>query len=773
MAEIKGDNLINKVIFQVDKGSFNDCLNKIRKLKAEMKSFSKSCGNLGKGFGGFNVIGKEAGKVAEKMARAQARISAARIKQATAQMTAQNKELQSMRKFYREQEKLSARAAKQAAGIQASRRVQAVAGLTAKNPELAKMRAYYQQQEKASSRLGNAAVVAAAGRKNRIMANNERMTGMFDGQVVAQFQRRMQSLNAKYQKGAISLGVYNARMAILRKEMSATAAAAQKMTASLNFSSLGAGINGLNTKLNGLMKGIAGLGMAGGYALQRMISGSMDAAATQNKTYFGLLAQNNDDKAMTSRQMDFINRMSGTYGLDKASTGLEYMKFAGSTKKSMSEDQRQQLFESLSIQATAVGMDSQAFAFSIKALSQMSGKGKVALEELRQQLGDHLPSAVQDFYEAWKEAKGKSSASMNDFYDAVKKGDVKLEELAGSLSKIWGQAKNTQAFAQAMNTPERAMQRMKNSLSDLQIAFMGQVNATDGVTTLSEHLIDIFNELSAIFKDSEGNATAFGSKVGEVLKGLLVDAMVVGHYIKEVFTTVKAEMDNLGISFGDLLKVLLGLKIITSVTSGLLGFVNAIKALGAILGVSGIGGAGAGAAGAGATGAGAAVGGAGLALGSAAGVAVGAGAGIGAAKIGTWMREKLQAGSDWLGEKFQEAGLLTSEQNDLAKAGAYNGGYINKGGGSAWGGQYGLPVSTPQVTAPLSGWRDASLSTRLPTTPATASMGNKVQINQQQVIKFDDNKLEGLIKVVASEVTASSMGDMIDLINGGTESTRE
>lgn len=772
MAEIKGDNLnlINKVIFQVDKGSFNDCLNKFKKLKAEMKSFSKSCGSMGKGFGGFNVIGKQAGQVAEKMARAQARISAARVKQATAQMTAQNKELQSMRKFYREQEKLSAKAAKQAAGIQASRRVQAVAGLTAKNPELAKMRAYYQQQEKASSRLGNAAVAGAAKRKDKILATNERMTGMFDGQVVAQFQRRMQSLNAKYQKGAISLGVYNARMAILRKEMSATAAAAQKMTTSLNFSGLGAGIQGLNTKLNGLMKGLAGLGMAGGYAMQRMISGSMDAAAAHNKTYFGLLAQNNDDKAMTERQMGFTNKMASTYGLDKKATGLEYMKFAGSTKKTMGEDQRQQLFEALSIQATANGLDSQSFSFAIKALSQMSGKGKVALEELRQQLGDHLPSAVQDFYEAWKQTTGKSKASMNDFYAAIKNGDVKLEEISGALAEIWGQAKNTQAFAQAMNTPERAMQRMKNSLFDLQNAFMGQVNATDGVTTLSEHLIDIFNELSAIFKDSEGNATAFGSKVGEVLKGLLVDAMVVGHYIKEVFTTVKAEMDNLGISFGDLLKVLLELKVITSVASGLWSFCSAVKALGALVGMGG--GAGA-AAGAGAAGAGAA-GGAGLALGGAAGVAVGAGAAVGAAEIGTWMREKLQAGSDWLGEKFQEAGLLTSEQNDLAKAGAYNGGYINKGSGSAWGGQYGLPVSTPQVTAPLSGWRDASLSTRLPTAPATASMGNKVQINQQQVIKFDDGKLEGLIKVVASEVTAESMGDMIDLISGPTnESTRE
>lgn len=757
MAEIKGDKLVNKVVFQVDNASFNNCLNKIRKLKAEMKSFSKSCGSMGKGFGGYNVIGKEAGKVAEKMARAQARISAARIKQATAQMTAQNKELQSMRRFYREQEKLSAKAAKQSSMVQNSRRAQAVAGLTAKNPELAKMRAYYQQQEKTSSRLGNAAVVTAAGRKNRIMANNERMTGMFDGKVVAQFQRRMQSLNAKYQKGAISLGVYNARMAILRKEMSATAAAAQRMTTSLNFSGLGAGIQNLNAKVNSLLKGIAGLGMAGGYAMQRMISGSMGAASIQNKTYFGLLAQNNDDKAATTRQMDFINRMSNVYGMDKAKTSVDYMKFAGATKATMGEDQRQQLFEALNIKGTSYGITGEQFSFAAKALEQMSSKGKVTMEELRQQLGDHIPGAIQDFYEAWKKTEGKATASMQDFEKAIKNGDVKLEKISGALAEIWGQAKNTQAFAQAMNTPERAMQRMKNSLFDLQVAFMGQVDATDGVTTLSEHLINIFNHLSMIFGTSGEDATQFGSKVGEVLEGLVVDAEIIAFKIGDAITWVKTTMDEWGITVKDVVK-------------GFVGFVAVVKALNIIVGVTssiwklrtalialrntangGIGNGGPG------------------------------GGGNNPGRIGgnvtkgnTIIASALQAHEEGRAKYFAEnpdAGKvdLTSIRSWIPKPllGWWDHGTAT-GKFPDW-----FPGQGQAVTAPISGWRDASLTTRLPTAPATVSGGNKVQINQQQVIKFDDNKLEGLIKVVASEVTASSMGDMIDLINGGTESTRE
>lgn len=761
MAEIKGDKLVNKVIFQVDNTSFNNCLNKIRKLKAEMKSFSKSCGGMGKGFGGFNVIGQQAGKVAEKMARAQARISAARVKQATAQMTAQNKELQSMRRFYREQEKLSARAAKQAAGIQASRRVQAVAGLTAKNPELEKMRAFYQQEAKASSRMGAAAVAGTAGRKNKILATNERMTGMFDGRTVAQFQRRMQSLNAKYKQGSISLGQYNARMAILRKEMAATAATAQRMQASLNFKGFAAGVQSLNAKVNSLLKGIAGLGMAGGYALQRMISGSMDAAATQNKTYFGLLAQNNDDKAMTNRQMGYIARVSNEYGLDNLTTGLEYMKLAGSTKKTMGEDQRQQLFEALSIQSTAYGLDSQSFSFAIKALSQMSGKSKVTFEELRAQLADHLPSAVQDFYEAWKKTTGKSTATMQDFEKAVKNGDVKLEQISGALSEIWSQAKNTQAFAQAMNTPERALQRMQTSLNNLKIAFIGTVDPADNVTTLAEHLINIFNHLSMVFGTSGEDATQFGSKVGEVLEGLVVDAEIIAFKIGDVITWLKGIMDEYGVTVKDVIQWTVGLvagikalNIAVSVTSALWKFYGVLKALGLLGQRFGNGG-----------GIGSDLpGGKGGKGGLLSSLVKGGGTLLAGLSLGA-----VVSGSDQTGNIDQSRAKEFAAKDSLA---ARLKGWWDQGTATGkfpdW-----FPGQGQAVTAPISGWRNASLSTRLPTAPATVSGGNKVQINQQQVIKFDDNKLEGLIRVVSSEVTASSMGDMIDLINGGTESTRE
>lgn len=762
MAEIKGDSLVNRVVFKVDNNSFNDCLNKLRKAKAEIKSFSKSCGKLGKGFGDFNVIGKQAEKVSEKIARAQARIQAARIKQTTSQMTAQNKEVQAMRSYYREQEKLSAKAAKQANMIQNSRRVQAVAGLTAKNPELEKMRAYYQQEERISARVGNAAVTTAAGRKNRILANNERMVGMFDGQVVAQFQRRMQSLNAKYQKGAISLNVYNARMAILRKEMAATTATAQKMSASLSFSGLGAGIKGFAAKADSLLGSLKYVGLAGGYAMQRMISGSMGAQANYNKAYFGLLSQNNDNKQLTNEQMGFADRMASTYGMDLAKMQVDYMKFAGATKNSMGEAQRQQLYEALNVKGTAYGLSGEQFSLSAKALEQMASKSKVTMEELRQQLGDHIPGAVNDFFEAWKRAKNKSTATMQDFEKAIKNGDVKIEEISGALSEIWMQAKNTQAFAKALNMPEKVMQRMQNSLYNLKLAFMGQVDATDGVTTLSEHLINIFNSLTTVFNANKETAKRFGSVVGETLEQLYVDARIVAHYIGKLFTWVGEKMDACGLTIADVIELLVGLKVAligikvaSAAASALNTLRTAILALKAAASLGGIGG-----------GKGGLMGG----LGRAGGVAtVATLGGLGADWF--WDNAIMPANNAMYGDETTAGGNL-KKNSPLGKMWDGLKGWWDHGTATGkfpdW-----FPGQGQAVTAPLSGWRDASLSTRLPTTPATVNRGNKVEIKQQQTIKFDDNNLRNLIRITASEVTAESMGEMIDVINGGIESTRE
>lgn len=538
MADIKGDNLVNKVIFKVDNGSYNDCLNKFRKIKSEIKSFSKSCGKLGKGFGDFNVIGKQAEKISEKIATAQARISAARIKQTTSQMTAQNKELQSMRRFYREQEKLSAKAAKQSALIQSSRRAQAVAGLTAKNPELEKMRAFYQQQEKASSRVGNAAVIATAARKNQVQAKYERLNGMFDGTTIARYQRQIQSLNAAYLKGGMASVVYNAKMQKIINSMRKASAEADSCALSIGKTTAG------------FRKAAVGIA-ATGYILQRAISSSIKTQSEYNSSYYGLLGLNKDNQQLTDDQLAWASNKAKYYGSGELATRKAYMRLRGATMGSLDEQTTRGIFDAFLAKSTASAQKDEERELSLQAISQMAAKGTVQAEELKSQLAEHnMPSAIRDFAEAYNRSiGGKANMSdqdmINQLFGAMKKGDVKFAKIAPFLKEIWESVKYTKAFAVGLQQVDKEINRTNDSFKRLQLAFMGTVDPADDVTSLSESLNSTMKNLSFVMEDLQPAAKAAGEWLGEMIDGFVGNAIIAFYTIKDVVGELAEILDKI------------------------------------------------------------------------------------------------------------------------------------------------------------------------------------------------------------------------------------
>lgn len=135
-----------------------------------------------------------------------------------------------------------------------------------------------------------------------------------------------------------------------------------------------------------------------------------------------------------------------------------------------------------------------------------------------QQLGDHIPGAIQDFYKAWKDTTGKTTASFKDFEKAVKDGDVQLEKLAPALTTIWSAAAETEAFANALQQPEKALQRLKSTMDKCMISFMGTVDSGDGVTSVAEAISYAFGDLRNAL--GEVDWKAFGEDVGDFLYDL-------------------------------------------------------------------------------------------------------------------------------------------------------------------------------------------------------------------------------------------------------------
>lgn len=479
-----------------------------------------------------------------------------------------------------------AKVEEQIARAQKKQRAQAVSRLTGgNNPELSSMRKFYQQQAREAARqqkLLDRSVGDVQHRKARVGANSARISSMFDGSLVAQFQSRIQRVNADYAKGAINLQTYNQKMARLRAEMKMATAEAGKFQSRLDKLASGASkVHDNLGKINSTLGKIA-IGLtAAGWGIQRAVSGAMGSLADRNSAYFGLMAQNKDDKAKTDQQMAFIKNTAYTYGMDEREMQGGYMRFAAATP-TMKESDKQALFEAMAIKGRSVGATGEQQNRALVAVQQMASKGKVMAEELRGQLSEAFAGSQQDFQQAAIDAGIIKNAQ--EFDKALKDGKITLDNLLPSLVKIWGAAKETKAFAESMKQPEVAMQRMKNSFNELAIQFMGVVDPADGVISLSESLISIFEDLTTDMDGSGSAAKQFGEAVGAAMREIMYWVGFAKGYIEVKAKEFGMTGSEVGELIGKLVVGLAGLKVITTLLSPLTGFVSLVTQLIALLG---------------------------------------------------------------------------------------------------------------------------------------------------------------------------------------------
>ncbi|HAG6271329.1 TPA: tape measure protein [Escherichia coli] len=571
-----------------------------------------------------------------------------------------------------------ARAQRKQQEAQKKQRAQAVSRLTGgNNPELSSMRKFYQQQAREAARqqkLLDRSVGDVQHRKARVGANSARISSMFDGSLVAQFQSRIQRVNADYAKGAINLQTYNQKMAQLRAEMKMATAEAGKFQSRLDRAAVaGSKLHDNLGKLNSTLGKIA-IGLtAAGWGVQRAVSGAMGSLADRNSAYFGLMAQNKDDKAKTDQQMAYVKRISYDYGMDQRETEGGFMRFAAATP-SIEERDKQALFEAMAIKGRSVGATADQQNRAIVALGQIYSKGgRVYAEELKGQLSEALAGSQVDFTKAAIDAGVIKKEE--EFNKALEDGKITMDKLLPSLVKIWSAAKNTKAFAESMKQPEVALQRMKNSFNELAIQFMGVVDPADGVISLSESLISIFEDLTTDMDGSGSAAKQFGEAVGAAMREIMYWVGFAKGYIEVKAKEFGMTGSEVGELIGKLVVGLAGLKVITTLLSPLTGFVSLVTQLISLIGkIPGLGnlvkGAGGAVAGSPTTA---------LAAGSAAGVGVGVAGALGAKTVGEKFRGWMQSKADQFGEWAKSKGLLSDEQDAMTKPGAYNHSYISKG----------------------------------------------------------------------------------------------
>lgn len=249
--------------------------------------------------------------------------------------------------------------------------------------------------------------------------------------------------------------------------------------------------------------GFAGVSLSNFFSQLIQVARETSKAVTALKNVSGSTAQFADNLRYTTQLAQkygvYVNDLTSNYAKFTAAASIAGMTMA---------DQRK-LFESLSRAAAGFGMSADDTNGMFLAVTQMMGKGKIQAEELRGQLGERLPIAMQ----AMAKAAGTTVAGLDSI---MKKGQLLSAEV---LPK----------FADALNEmlPNVDTDNIETSLNRLKNAFQKFTQNT-GIQDAYKSLIDGLTSFVNYAKDKISTLVTF---VISLISGKLM-ANIISYFAK-------------------------------------------------------------------------------------------------------------------------------------------------------------------------------------------------------------------------------------------------
>lgn len=247
----------------------------------------------------------------------------------------------------------------------------------------------------------------------------------------------------------------------------------------------------------------AALGV-GGIGLSNLVTRFVEVAretsrvTTSLKNVSGSMAQYADNQK-------FLLDMAQKYGLEINALTGNYAKFtAAASISGMSMEEQRKIFESMSRAVTAFGMSADDSNGVFMALSQMMSKGKISSEELRLQMGERLPIALQ----AMAKAAGVSVAGLDKLLKQGKlmSADV-LPKFADALNEMIPNV-DTDNLETSVNRLKNTFTELVNS-SGVQSSYKSLIDwLTGAIQTAAENIRNIVIGLLALITGAVANHAA-------------------------------------------------------------------------------------------------------------------------------------------------------------------------------------------------------------------------------------------------------------------------
>jgi tape measure domain-containing protein len=197
-----------------------------------------------------------------------------------------------------------------------------------------------------------------------------------------------------------------------------------------------------------------------------------------------------DGQVELAQTTEFLRRITNDYGADLIQTTNRYIKFrAAAGQANLTLQETQGIFETMTKVSGVLGLQTDELSGIYLALEQMISKGKVTTEELRRQLGERLPGAV----DIMARSIGVSTEKLSEM---MKKGEVitkdVLPKFAEEVEKAFG-IENVHK----VDTLAAAQYRLNNAW----ISLIDTIESGSGV--VSNTIGFIFNDLTELLQQIE------------------------------------------------------------------------------------------------------------------------------------------------------------------------------------------------------------------------------------------------------------------------------
>ena len=260
-------------------------------------------------------------------------------------------------------------------------------------------------------------------------------------------------------------------------------------------------------------------------------------------------------------QLAYVRDLGNKIGFDYRSQADPYIKMAAAgTTAGMSTDGVQGVFTGMAEYSRVMGLSDEDMKGSMRAVEQMLNKGQVYSEELKMQLGEKFPAAIQIMAEA------VSGGDTDKLFDMMDAGEVNsLEALPEFARLLMEKARVGGALAESIKDSSAEQGRLANVFNDMVKVF--------SAAGFEKGQASLFKTMASFFKDMTPLVQAFGEAwkyVGILLRlplGLLSD----------LSTLIESLSNSIGMAKGDVLA--LG----AVATLLVLPFTRAMTVIGAVL----------------------------------------------------------------------------------------------------------------------------------------------------------------------------------------------